>query len=42
VALRKAKAELSKLDRLVKTKRISRSSLEQRSHGSKHEYPSPG
>ena len=30
VALRKAKAELSKLDRLVKTKRISRSSLEQR------------
>jgi hypothetical protein len=29
-ALRKAKAELSKLDRLVKTKRISRSSLEQR------------
>ena len=30
VALRKAKAELSKLDRLVATKRISRSSLEQR------------
>ena len=30
VALRKAKAELSKLDRLVKAKRISRSSLEQR------------
>src|SRR5213594_1411983 len=30
VALRKAKAELSKLDRLVKTKRISRSSVEQR------------
>ncbi len=30
VALRKAKAELSKLDRLVETKRISRSSLEQR------------
>jgi transposase len=30
VALRKAKAELSKLDRLVKTKRISRSNLEQR------------
>ena len=30
VALRKAKAELSKLDRLVKTNRISRSSLEQR------------
>ena len=30
VALRKAKVELSKLDRLVKTKRISRSSLEQR------------
>jgi len=30
VALRKAKAELSKLDRLVKTKRITRSSLEQR------------
>jgi transposase len=30
VALRKAKAELSKLDRLVQTKRISRSSLEQR------------
>src|SRR6266487_2259643 len=30
VALRKAKAELSKLERLVKTKRISRSSLEQR------------
>lgn len=29
-ALRKAKAELSKLDRLVKAKRISRSSLEQR------------
>jgi transposase len=30
VALRKAKAELSKLDRLVRAKRISRSSLEQR------------
>src|ERR671922_3069343 len=30
VALRKAKAELSKLDRLVQAKRISRSSLEQR------------
>jgi hypothetical protein len=30
VALRKAKAELNKLDRLVATKRISRSSLEQR------------
>src|ERR1700675_1484306 len=30
VALRKAKAELSKLDRLVRTKRITRSSLEQR------------
>jgi transposase len=30
VALRKAKAELSKLDRLVQGKRISRSSLEQR------------
>src|SRR5260370_37612233 len=30
VALRKAKTELSKLDRLVRTKRISRSSLEQR------------
>jgi hypothetical protein len=30
VALRKAKAELSKLDRLVEAKRISRSSLEQR------------
>jgi len=30
VALRKAKVELSKLDRLVKTKRITRSSLEQR------------
>src|SRR3984885_13061246 len=30
VALRKAKGELSKLDRLVKTKRISRSSLEER------------
>jgi hypothetical protein len=30
VALRKAKAELSKLDRLVQSKRISRSSLEQR------------
>ena len=30
VALRKAKTELSKLDRLVKAKRISRSSLEQR------------
>jgi hypothetical protein len=30
VALRKAKEELSKLDRLVKGKRISRSSLEQR------------
>jgi transposase len=30
VALRKAKAELSKLDRLVNTKRISRSNLEQR------------
>jgi hypothetical protein len=30
VALRKAKAELSKLDRLVKAKRISRSSLQQR------------
>jgi transposase len=30
VALRKAKAELSKLDRLVTKKRISRSSLEQR------------
>jgi transposase len=30
VALRKAKAELSKLDRLVKANRISRSSLEQR------------
>src|SRR5258708_18419471 len=30
VALRKAKEELSKLDRLVKTKRISRNSLEQR------------
>lgn len=30
MALRKAKTELSKLDRLVKTKRISRSSLEQR------------
>jgi transposase len=29
-ALRKAKAELNKLDRLVQTKRISRSSLEQR------------
>ena len=30
VALRKSKAELSKLDRLVKAERISRSSLEQR------------
>jgi hypothetical protein len=30
VALRKAKSELSKLDRLVNTKRISRSNLEQR------------
>jgi hypothetical protein len=30
VALRKAKAELSKLDRLIQGKRISRSSLEQR------------
>src|ERR1700675_2999491 len=30
VALRKAKAELSKLDRLIQAKRISRSSLEQR------------
>jgi transposase len=30
VALRKAKSELSKIDRLVKTKRISRSNLEQR------------
>jgi transposase len=30
VALRKAKVELSKLDRLVKAKRISRSNLEQR------------
>ena len=30
VALRKAKAELSKLDRLVQAKRVSRSSLEQR------------
>src|SRR5207245_1487521 len=30
VALRKAKAELSKLDRRVEAKRISRSSLEQR------------
>src|SRR5881296_15657 len=30
VALRKAKAELSKLDRLVQAKRISRSTLEQR------------